>query len=421
MRDDLHARLERAGLTVASAITETRGAAHALARHGGGNILEGELIERMGRLPVSALRIDSKTAEALARMGLNRISDLITQPRAPLARRFGQGLVMRLDQALGVQPEPVAPAAAIPHFGVRMTLPEPIGLQADVMAGLSRLLDRLCEKLALHHMGARRLRLELRRVDRETAQVEIGLARAMRDPARIAALFAKGVDEVEAGFGIDAMRLTAHVTEALPPSNWAAAQPCDTRMHWLIYSRASVTGWALIVCCACFRPKARYQSAAFCCLPPPIAKPRPRHADKGQSARLSYFHLNLSLSRRCVNQGHHLRVSAGGTCSSPRCASPDRNGSPLNGGLMIRLGAAVCATIGGLRPLRGHACGSFIPHRHQVGPRGTRKTGMPKGSLHERICRAVCDQQLHVSAWCVSSRGIGHTCRRTGACRNRHY
>lgn len=216
LRDDLHARLERTALTVASAIAETRGAAHALARHGGGVIAEGGLIERMGRLPVSALRIDSKTAEALARMGLTRISDLASQPRAPLARRFGPGLILRLDQALGVQPEPVAPAADIPHFGVRMTLPEPIGLQTDVMAGLSRLLNRLCEQLECHHMGARRLRLELHRVDKETAQVEIGLARAMHDPVRIATLFAKGIEEVEAGFGIDAMRLTAHVTEALP-------------------------------------------------------------------------------------------------------------------------------------------------------------------------------------------------------------
>ncbi len=217
LRGDLHARLNRAGLTVASAIAETRGAAHALARHGGGVLPEGELSDGIGRLPVSALRTDSKTAEALARMGLVRISDLTSQPRAPLARRFGPGLVMRLDQALGVQPEPVAPATEAPHFGVRLTLPDPIGLQADVLAGLSRLLDRLCEKLELHHMGARRLRLELHRVDRETAQVEIGLARAMRDPARIAALFAKGVEEVEAGFGIDAMRLSAHVTEALLP------------------------------------------------------------------------------------------------------------------------------------------------------------------------------------------------------------
>lgn len=215
---DLQARLERAGLTVASAIAGSRGGAHALARNGGGIVPEGGLADGIGHLPVSALRIDEKTAQALARTGLTRIASLIPLPRAPLVRRFGPGLALRLDQALGNQPEPVAPQADLPHFGVRMTLPDPIGLQADVMAGLSRLLERLCETLALHHRGARRLQLELHRVDRECALVEIGLARPMRDSARIAALFAKGVEEVEAGFGIDAMRLTAHVTEALAPA-----------------------------------------------------------------------------------------------------------------------------------------------------------------------------------------------------------
>ncbi|WP_246176450.1 Y-family DNA polymerase [Rhodovulum strictum] len=217
LRADLHARLDRAGLTAASAIADSRGAAHALARHGGGILAEGALSEGVGRLPVSALRIDHATAEALARVGLTRIADLTALPRAPLARRFGPGLVLRLDQILGHQPEPVAAAPDPPHFGVRMTLPEPIGLQADVMAGLGRLLERLCRTLALHQRGARRLRLELRRVDRGVAHVEIGLARPLRDPDRIAALFVKGVQEIDAGFGIDALRLSAPVTEPLAP------------------------------------------------------------------------------------------------------------------------------------------------------------------------------------------------------------
>ncbi|NUB44958.1 DNA polymerase Y family protein [Fertoebacter nigrum] len=217
LRGDLHARLEWAGLSVASAIAGTRGAAHALARHGGGILAEGALVQGIGRLPVSALRIDHATADALARVGVARIADLAALPRAPLARRFGAALVLRLDQLLGHQPEPVAAEPEPPHFGVRITLPEPIGLQSDVMAGLARLLDRLCATLALHQQGARRLRLELRRVDHGTAQVEIGLARPMRDPARIAALFAKGVDEVDSGFGIDGMRLSATITEPLAP------------------------------------------------------------------------------------------------------------------------------------------------------------------------------------------------------------
>ncbi|NEY89471.1 Y-family DNA polymerase [Tabrizicola oligotrophica] len=222
MRADLHARLERAGLAATSAIAGTRGAAHALARHGGGIVADGALTQGIGQLPVASLRIDHETAEGLARVGLNRIADLLPLPRAPLARRFGQGLILRLDQALGVQPEPVSPEAEAPHFGVRITLPEPIGLQSDVMAGLGRLLDRLCAHLALHHQGARRVRLELCRVDRGTAQVEIGLARPMRDAARIAALFARGVEEIDAGFGIDALRLTAPVTEPLAPEQMGA-------------------------------------------------------------------------------------------------------------------------------------------------------------------------------------------------------
>ena len=217
LREDLQARLERAGLAATSAIAGTRGAAHALARHGGGIVPDGRLAQGIGPLPITALRVDHDTAEGLARMGLTRIADLIPLPRAPLAKRFGQGLVMRLDQALGQHAEPVAAQPEAPHFGVRMTLPEAIGLQSDVMAGLARLLDRLCAKLAATHRGARRLRLELRRVDRGTVTLEIGLARPMRDPVRIAALFAKGVDEIDAGFGIDALRLTAPVTEVLAP------------------------------------------------------------------------------------------------------------------------------------------------------------------------------------------------------------
>jgi protein ImuB len=88
-------------------------------------------------------------------------------PRAGLARRFGADLVRRLDQALGVEPEPITPAAAPLHFAVRLSLPEPIGLEDDILAGLDRLAPVLCDKLRAQGRGARRVRLELSRVDGE--------------------------------------------------------------------------------------------------------------------------------------------------------------------------------------------------------------------------------------------------------------
>ncbi|NOX41321.1 MAG: DNA polymerase Y family protein, partial [Alphaproteobacteria bacterium] len=42
------------------------------------------------------------------------------------------------------------------------------------------------------------------------------LARPLRDPARILPLFARGVDQVDAGFGIDMLRLEAVQAEPLP-------------------------------------------------------------------------------------------------------------------------------------------------------------------------------------------------------------
>lgn len=215
MLDDLRQRLGHVGLTVRCGLGDTRGAAWALARHGQGVARPGAALAVLGPLPVAALRLDTDTVTALQRLGLRTIGQLADTARAPLARRFGPGLLMRMDQALGAQPEQISPLTEPPHYGVRISLPEPIGLESDVMAATARLLDRLCNKLKQQEAGARVLALTLRRVDQQAQQVELRLARPLRDPARILPLFARGVSDVDAGFGIDQLRLEATQVETL--------------------------------------------------------------------------------------------------------------------------------------------------------------------------------------------------------------
>ena len=52
--------------------------------------------------------------QALQALGLRRIVDRVAVPRAQLARRAGQGVLVRLDQALGRVAEPVAGAPPLP-------------------------------------------------------------------------------------------------------------------------------------------------------------------------------------------------------------------------------------------------------------------------------------------------------------------
>ena len=217
MLDDMRARAKRAGLTLLAACSHSRGAAWALAHYG----RDGDALEA---LPVAALRLEGTMITALERLGLRTIADLEATARAPLARRFGPQLLTRLDQALGRAPEALAPEGEPPHYGVRLSFPDPIGLTGDVMKALERLLKPLCAKLKAQEAGARCLVLTFRRVDQESQDVPLRLAAPMRDPDRLLRLFERGVGEVEAGFGIDQMRLEATLVEPLPVEQLSTAQ-----------------------------------------------------------------------------------------------------------------------------------------------------------------------------------------------------
>jgi protein ImuB len=216
MLGDMRLRLTRAGMTLRIGLADTRGAAWGLAHFGENITAAGVTRGQIAPLPVAALRLEEKTVIALQRLGVLRIADLIALPRATVTRRFGKEVLQRLDQALGDLPEEISPLRAPTHYGVRMTLPEPIGLSADVMAGTERLLEQLCTKLKRGEKGARVLQLTLRRVDQASQQVELRLARPLRDAVRILPLFERGVGQVDAGYGIDQLRLEATQVEPLP-------------------------------------------------------------------------------------------------------------------------------------------------------------------------------------------------------------
>lgn len=251
-----------AGLSVRAAIADTVGAAWAVARYGGqpvqsvrsGDAIDqearatrsraarrrhwtkggaapqvqtrvsgdgarivpsGQLFAALSPLPVAGLRLPSETVDQLGRLGLRRIGDLLGQPRAPLARRFGTELVLRLDQAMGNASEPVSPVRPSLHFAVRMSFPEPIGLKDDMMAALDRMLPRLCGHLAREQRGVRTLRVEAFRVDQSAQVVTVGLARPDCDVARLRPLVEMKLDEIDAGYGIDVIRVEAIQTEPL--------------------------------------------------------------------------------------------------------------------------------------------------------------------------------------------------------------
>ncbi len=219
-REDLAAR----DLAARLAIAPTAGAAWALAHYGpdGAILGQGEDgLMRLAELPVAALRLDADVLIVLRRLGLKRIGDLYGVRRDALRRRFRghkaptANPLLRLDQLLGLVPEPLLPI--IPHHAplVQRRLMEPIRhrqLLDQVLADLAADMQR---ELEGRKQGARRLELDLWRVDGEVVQRRLEFAAATRDPEHICRLFAARLDDVDAGFGIESLRLRASWVEPL--------------------------------------------------------------------------------------------------------------------------------------------------------------------------------------------------------------
>ena len=243
---DLVRRLGAQGLQACAAVAGTVGCAWGVARHSDflpppergrsasvasrvGVIASGEERNAIASLPLAALRLDSATVTALAQVGLKHIADVLDRPRAPLAARFGAPFVRRIDQALGLEDEPITPRLPVPAALAEQRFPEPIAHQRDVLGTIERLAVRLAHVLEQRGEGARLLQVVLFRADGKVFRVEAGTGAPLREPRRIARLFADRLDvigdEVDPGFGFDTVRLCALVTERSDPQQTGLAAP----------------------------------------------------------------------------------------------------------------------------------------------------------------------------------------------------
>lgn len=225
MMGNLLRQLDSLGITARAGLADTPGAAWAVARYGSGAdiIPPGALAKGLGPLAVEGLRINGATALLLRRLGLVTIGALYRLPRAGLRRRFpskdeAERLLMRLDQALGLTPEPLSPLSPPAACRSRIALADPVQTRDAIDHLLDALLTRLCDLLAGELMGARMVTLAAYRVDGKVERVTVALSRPSREIGHFRRLFTEKIESIDPGFGIDVMTLSADVTEILAPS-----------------------------------------------------------------------------------------------------------------------------------------------------------------------------------------------------------
>jgi protein ImuB len=233
---DVASVFARRGLTARAALAPTAGAAWALAHFApAGAILapDDDPLRLLGDLPVAALRLDDDVLTVLRRLGIRRLGELAgisgahddpareAAARDAIRRRFrnrrspAANPLLRLDQLLGRMPEPLLPVLDRPQPMVQRRLMEPIRHRSLLDRVMGDLADDMVRALEARGEGARRLELALWRVDGEVMWRRIELAAATREAAHMIRLFAARLNDVDAGFGIEAVQLRASWSEPL--------------------------------------------------------------------------------------------------------------------------------------------------------------------------------------------------------------
>jgi len=220
---DLGGRLLMQGFAVEAAIADTPAAAYAAARYGNGGIVApGSSAGMLSPLSLAALRLSHDVVAALDRVGLKRIGQLLAAPRAPLAARFGRGLLYRLDCALGIEEEAISPRRPVAALVAERRFAEPVSREEDIAATLASLAAALAGKLEEIGEGARLLELALFRVDGAVRHIAVSTSRPVRAPRLVGDLFREKfaglAEEIDAGFGFDMIRLSVLASAPVDPA-----------------------------------------------------------------------------------------------------------------------------------------------------------------------------------------------------------
>ena len=141
------------------------------------------------------LRLPISLVEDLSKVGLRQIKSLFPIARAPLRARFGVEVRRRLDQALGLEAEPIS--AQISHSPdlVRFVLADPISTMGSILAVLECLLERLMKKLEIRSLGTRELKVLLYRIDGQLDKLIVSTSQDSRDKSIFSKLFIEKFDD----------------------------------------------------------------------------------------------------------------------------------------------------------------------------------------------------------------------------------
>lgn len=167
------------------------------------------------RLPVAALRLPERIQLQLEHLGITRVGQLRSLPRASLAARFGEDLANRLAQLEGTVAEFIESHPPAPDWRVNWLLEPPTTHRETLEYVLRQLLTRLTAPLAQQRHGILQLEGQLICPQCPPLSLAVGLFQPTVDPQHLLALLQLQLDRLTLPDVVEEVRVLATATAPL--------------------------------------------------------------------------------------------------------------------------------------------------------------------------------------------------------------
>lgn len=200
------------------AIADTLGAAWGLAHYASTPVLAaaGETERMLHPLPIAALRLPAVAREALIRLGMATIGQLLALPRPDLPARFGPEVLQRLDQALGRLPEVVTPYRYLPEVQAYYRFEFPTDRRDVLDHVLDQVTQRVETVLRERGWGAKRVECWLYQESAQPVRLEVSLCRPNAEADHLGMLLRHRLEQTALTGPVRTVWLRVRVAEPVP-------------------------------------------------------------------------------------------------------------------------------------------------------------------------------------------------------------
>jgi protein ImuB len=164
---------------------------------------------------IAALRLPAETLDLLSQLGLTQIEHLLALPRTSLRARFGERLLLRLDQLTGAAQETIVAHRPPPQFAAERVLEYPVERREVIEQLVRELLQGIAQALAERREGIVQLHVRLDCAPGRPVQIDIGLFRPSADPRHLWSLARMQLEQTALPGPVGRVTLEARLTAPL--------------------------------------------------------------------------------------------------------------------------------------------------------------------------------------------------------------